>query len=123
MSPYHKKNLARSFEHFSDTWSPKVAGQVNDIQIKLAKFEGECAWHFHPQEDELFLVHKGRLLMKFRDRDEIVEAGEFIVVPHGVEHCPVALDDTCEVMLLEPGRTVNTGSAKDARRITELGRA
>ncbi|WP_366514647.1 cupin domain-containing protein [Mesorhizobium sp.] len=123
ISPYHKKNLARSFEHFSDTWSPKVAGQVNDIQIKLAKFEGECAWHFHPQEDELFLVHKGRLLMKFRDRDEIVEAGEFIVVPHGVEHCPVALDDTCEVMLLEPGRTVNTGSAKDARRITELGRA
>jgi mannose-6-phosphate isomerase-like protein (cupin superfamily) len=106
ISPYHKKNLARSFEHFSDTWSPKVAGQVNDIQIKLAKFEGECAWHFHPQEDELFLVHKGRLLMKFRDRDEIVEPGEFIVVPHGVEHCPVALDDTCEVMLLEPGSTV-----------------
>jgi mannose-6-phosphate isomerase-like protein (cupin superfamily) len=123
ISPYHKKNLARSFEHFSDTWSPKVAGQVNDIQIKLAKFEGECAWHFHPQEDELFLVHKGRLLMKFRDRDEIVEPGEFIVVPHGVEQCPVALDDTCEVMLLEPGSTVNTGSAKDARRITELGRA
>nr|WP_245455252.1 hypothetical protein [Mesorhizobium sp. M9A.F.Ca.ET.002.03.1.2] len=67
-------------------------------------------------------MHKGRLLMKFRDRDEIVEPGEFIVVPHGVEHCPVALDDTCEVMLLEPDSTVNTGSAKYARRVTELGR-
>jgi mannose-6-phosphate isomerase-like protein (cupin superfamily) len=122
ISPFHKKNLARSFEHFSDSWSPKVAGQVNNMQVKLAKFAGEFVWHFHPQEDELFFVHKGRLLMKFRDRDEIVEPGEFIVVPHGVEHCPVALDDTCEVMLLEPGSTVNTGSAKDARRITELGR-
>ena len=66
-------------------------------------------------------MHKGRLLMKFRDRDEIVEPGEFIVVPHGVEHCPVALDDTCEVVLLEPGTTVNTGTATDARTITELG--
>ncbi|WP_189644413.1 cupin domain-containing protein [Mesorhizobium sp. M9A.F.Ca.ET.002.03.1.2] len=122
ISPFHKKNLARSFEHFSDTWSPKVAGQVNNIQVKLAKFAGEFVWHFHPQEDELFFVHKGRLLMKFRDRDEIVEPGEFIVVPHGVEHCPVALDDTCEVMLLEPDSTVNTGSAKYARRVTELGR-
>nr|WP_292486312.1 cupin domain-containing protein [Mesorhizobium sp.] len=92
------------------------------MQVKLAKFAGEFVWHFHPREDELFFVHKGRLLMKFRDRDEIVEPGEFIVVPHGVEHCPVALDDTCEVMLLEPGSAVNTISANDARRVTELGR-
>ncbi|WP_363282163.1 cupin domain-containing protein [Mesorhizobium sp.] len=122
ISPFHKKNLARSFEHFSDTWSPKVEGQINNMQVKLAKFAGEFVWHFHPREDELFFVHKGRLLMKFRDRDEIVEPGEFIVVPHGVEHCPVALDDTCEVMLLEPGSAVNTISANDARRVTELGR-
>ncbi|WP_333928099.1 cupin domain-containing protein [Bradyrhizobium sp. CCBAU 11361] len=79
--------------------------------IKLAKFAGEFAWHFHSSKDELFLVHKGRLLMKFRDRDEIIEEGEFIVVPHGVEHRPVALYDICEVVLLEPGTTVDTGTA------------
>jgi mannose-6-phosphate isomerase-like protein (cupin superfamily) len=97
-----------------------MAGQINDMQIKLAKFEGESVWHFHRQKDELFFVHKGRLLMRFRDREEIVEAGEFIVVPHGVEYCPVALDATCEVLLLEPGTTVNTGTATDARTLTEL---
>ena len=100
ISSLKKMNLTSSFQRFSDTWSPKIAGQVNTMQIKLAKFEGESSWRFHKQEDELFLVHKGRLLMKFRDRDEIVEAGEFIVVPHGAEHCPVALDDTCEVVML-----------------------
>jgi mannose-6-phosphate isomerase-like protein (cupin superfamily) len=121
LSPFHKKNLTSSFERFNDTWSPKVAGQINDMQIKLAKFSGEFVWHFHQSEDELFFVHRGRLLMKFRDRDEIIEEGEFIVVPHGVEHCPVALDDTCEVVLLEPGTTVNTGTATDERTVTELG--
>ncbi|RUV66515.1 MAG: cupin domain-containing protein [Mesorhizobium sp.] len=121
ISPFHKKNLARSFEHFSDSWSPKVAGQVNNMQVKLAKFAGEFVWHFHPQEDELLFVHKGRLLIKFRDRDEIVDPGEFIVVPHGVEHCPVALDDTCEVVLFEPDTTLNTGTATNERTVTELG--
>lgn len=121
ISPFHKKNLTSAFGRFSDTWSPKIAGQINNMQIKLAKFEGEFAWHFHKDEDELFFVHRGRLLMKFRDRDEIIEEGEFIVVPHGVEHCPVALDDTCEVVLLEPGTTLNTGTAKDDRTVTELG--
>ncbi|WP_129274540.1 cupin domain-containing protein [Bradyrhizobium betae] len=112
LSPFHKKNLTSSFGRFNDTWSPKIAGQINDMQIKLAKFSGEFIWRFHKREDELFFVHKGRLLMKFRDRDEIIEAGEFIVVPHGVEHCPVALDDTCEVVLLEPGTAAaNTGTA------------
>lgn len=101
ISPIHKKNLARSFQRFTDTLSADVAGQVNGMQIKLAKLEGAFGWHFNQRQDELFLVHKGRLLMKLRDRDEIVEEGEFIVVPHGVERCPVALDDSCEVMLLE----------------------
>nr|WP_306147316.1 MULTISPECIES: cupin domain-containing protein [unclassified Roseibium] len=90
--------------------------------IKLAKFEGEFVWHHHETEDEMFLVHKGRLLIKFRDRDEVINAGEFIIVPHGVEHCPVALDGTCEVLLLEPATTVNTGNADDPRRVTELSR-
>jgi mannose-6-phosphate isomerase-like protein (cupin superfamily) len=114
LSPFHKKNLTNSFGCFNDTWSPKIAGRINDMQIKLAKFSGEFVWHFHKRDDELFLVHKGRLLMKFRDRDEIIEEGEFIVVPHGVEHCPVALDDTCEVVLLEPGTTVHAGTAPES---------
>ena len=100
ISPFYKKNLSNSFQQSSDPCSPKIVGEINNMQIKLAKIAGEFVWRFHKQEDELFFVHKGRLLMKFRDRDEIVEAGEFIVVPHGVEHCPVALDDTCEVVML-----------------------
>jgi mannose-6-phosphate isomerase-like protein (cupin superfamily) len=117
ISPFHKKNLASSFQRVSDPCSPQIAGQINDMQIKLARLEGEFSWRFHKKEDELFFVHKGRLLMKFRDRDEIVEAGEFIVVPHGVEHCPVALDDVCEVVLLEPGMVTNVGTSMDARTI------
>ncbi|MET4328040.1 mannose-6-phosphate isomerase-like protein (cupin superfamily) [Bradyrhizobium sp. i1.15.2] len=113
LSPLHKRNLANSFGQLKETWSSKIAGQINDMQIKLAKFAGEFAWRFHRSGDELFLVHKGRLLMKFRDRDEIIEQGEFIVVPHGVEHCPVALDDICEVVLLEPGTSMDAGTAHD----------
>jgi len=103
ISPFHKTNLAGSFEHFDDKRSSNTVGQVNDMQIKLAKLSGEHVWRFHKREDRLFFVHKGRLLMKFRDRDETVAEGEFIVVPRGVEHCPVALDGSCEVVLLEPG--------------------
>jgi mannose-6-phosphate isomerase-like protein (cupin superfamily) len=117
LSPYHKRNLAKAFDAFSDAWSPMIAGQINDMQIKLAKFAGEFEWRFHKQEDELFFVHKGRLLMKFRDRNEIVESGEFIVVPHGVEHCPVALEGTCEVVLLEPGTMLSMGKGNPMRRL------
>ena len=111
VSPFQKTNLAKAFAHVPNTSSAKVEGQVSNMQVKLAKLAGEQAWHFRPQVDELILVHKGRLLMKFRDREEIVEAGEFIVVPHGVEHCPVAIGETCEVMLIERGSTVKSGSA------------
>lgn len=120
LSPFKKKQLDNAFASFSGTWSPRIAGQVNDMQIKLAKFAGSFTWHFHEREDEMFLVHRGRLLMRFRDREEVVEEGEFIVVPHGVEHCPVALTDTCEVILLEPATTVNTGSAEEARKAENL---
>lgn len=118
VSPFHKTNLAKAFAHVPDTSSPVVEGQVSNMQVKLAKLSGEQAWHFRPQVDELILVHKGRLLMKFRDREEMVEAGEYIVVPHGVEHCPVAIGDTCEVMLIEPGSKVNAGSAVMDRAAT-----
>ena len=86
LSPVHKQNLTNGFGGL----------------FKLARFEGESAWSFRQHEDELFFVHKGRLLMKFRDRDEVIEEGEFIVVPHGVEHCPVALERVCEVLLIDP---------------------
>jgi len=120
LSPFGKKRLDAAFASFSDPWSPRVAGQVNEMQIKLAKFQGSFTWHFHECEDELFLVHKGRLLMRFRDREEVIEAGEFIVVPHGVEHCPVALTETCEVILIEPATTVNTGMAIESRGVAGL---
>ena len=84
LSPLHKENLADSFRRLAKPWSPKIAGQVNGMQIKLSKFEGQAAWTFHPEGDGLFFVHKGKLLMNFRDRKEVVEEGEFIVVPHGV---------------------------------------
>lgn len=103
ISPFHKSSPASAFGQLSDVHPPRIAGQINNMRIRFARFGGAYNWYFHRHEDELFLVHRGRLLMKFRDRDEIVETGEFIVVPHGVEHCPVALDDTCEVVLLEPG--------------------
>jgi mannose-6-phosphate isomerase-like protein (cupin superfamily) len=102
LSPIHKENLANAFGGLSEPWTPKIAGRINDMQVKLARFEGESAWSFRQHEDELFFVHKGRLLMKFRDRDEVIEEGEFIVVPHGVEHRPIALERACEVLLIDP---------------------
>ncbi|MCR9137696.1 MAG: cupin domain-containing protein [Alphaproteobacteria bacterium] len=120
ISPHGPKNLDRSFATFHDTWSPRIAGRVNDMHVKLVKLEGTFTWHYHTDEDELFFVHKGKLLMKFRDRDETVNEGEFIIVPHGVEHCPVAVEGVCEVMLFEPVSTVNTGNATDDRRVTDL---
>ena len=91
LSPIHKTNL---------TSAPTVAGQINHVQLKVAKFQGTSSWSFQQHDDELFFVHRGCLLMKFRDREEIIEQGEFIVVPHGVEHCAVALNgEGCEVLL------------------------
>lgn len=101
ISPIHKENFARAFQRSAGS-SVTIAGQVNGMQVRLAKLQGSLGWHFRHQGDELFLVHKGRLLMRFRDREEIIEEGDFIVVPNGVDHCPVALGRTCELMLLEP---------------------
>ncbi|MCV0423956.1 MAG: cupin domain-containing protein [Roseibium sp.] len=120
ISPYGPKSLVQSFAAFTDTWNPRIVGQVNNMHVKLAKFDGAFTWHYHESEDELFFVHKGRLMIKFRDRDEVINEGEFIVVPHGVEHCPVALDGVCEVMLFEPTSTLNTGTAVDERTVSDL---
>ena len=109
-----KVNLAEKFDLFDAAWTPKIAGQVNDMHLKLAKFRGDFQWHSHEKEDELFLVVKGTMRMAFRDREEIVEAGEFIIVPRGVEHRPGAVGDECHVVLLEPVTTVNTGDGAES---------
>lgn len=103
ISPFPKMNLDQSFSRLDHPWQSSPAGQVNDMQIQLARFEGDYVWHYQPSKDTAFFVHKGRLMMKFRDRDEVIGQGEFIVVPRGVEHCPVAISKSCEVVLLGPG--------------------
>ena len=114
-----KVNLAEKFAAFSDHWSPKLVGQVNDFHVKLAKLKGEFVWHHHADEDELFLVVKGRLRIRLRDRDVELGEGEFFVVPRGVEHMPVA-EDECHVLFLEPATTLNTGNVRDERTVSEL---
>lgn len=111
--------LSEAFAKFSDTWSPKVAGDVNEMQIKLARFSGDFVWHDHETEDELFLVVKGALTMKLRDGDVELGPGEFIIVPRGVEHCPSATEGT-EVILLEPKSTVNTGAVESDLTVRDL---
>ncbi len=114
-------NITAAFARFADHWSPKVVGDVNDMQVKLVKLLGEFVWHHHEAEDELFLVHKGRLLMRFRDREIWIDEGEFLIVPRGVEHQPVAAEE-CEVVLLEPRTTLNTGNVRNERTVERLER-
>jgi len=116
-----KVNLAEKFGLFEEYWSPKVVGDVNDFQVKLAKIQGEFEWHHHDEEDELFLVVKGRLRMRLRDGDVLIEEGEFIVVPRGVEHLPVA-DEETHLLLFEPKTTLNTGTVRSERTVEKLDR-
>ncbi len=116
-----KVNLQQKFSKIREYWSPKIAGELNDSYVKLVKLRGEFLWHHHEHEDELFLVVKGRLRMRFRDRDVEVGEGEFIIVPKGVEHLPVA-DEEVQVVLLEPKTTLNTGNVQNERTLAELGR-
>lgn len=106
---------------FHDHWSPKVVGDLNGQQVKLVKFRGEFVWHHHDHEDELFLVVAGRFRMEFRDRHVRLEAGEFLIVPRGVEHRPVA-DEEVHVLLFEPATTLNTGNVTDERTVEQPGR-
>lgn len=112
-----KVNLAEKFSLIDEYWSPKIVGELNGQQVKLAKLKGEFVWHDHEAEDELFLVVKGRLLLKLRDRDVLVEEGEFFIVPHGVEHKPVA-EHEVHVMLFEPASTQHTGSVQSEKTVT-----
>lgn len=107
-------NLTEKLAQISDCWNPHIVGGINDMQVKLVKLQGEFDWHHHETEDELFLVLKGTLTMRLRDRDISVGEGEFVIVPHGVEHLPIAPEEV-HLLLLEPATTLNTGTVHTAR--------
>ncbi len=109
-----KVNLADKFDLIKEYWSPRIAGELNDSYLKLAKLKGEFVWHHHDVEDELFLVVKGNLRIKLKDREISLKEGEFVIIPKGVEHCPVA-EQEVHVLLLEPKSTVNTGNVQNER--------
>jgi mannose-6-phosphate isomerase-like protein (cupin superfamily) len=116
-----KVKIAEKLSLFDERWSPKVVGELNGQHIKLVKLLGEFVWHHHDEEDEMFLVIDGRFRMEFREREVWIEEGEFIVVPRGVEHRPVA-EEEASVMLFEPASTLNTGNVRDGMTVTELDR-
>ncbi|AMM52255.1 cupin [Rufibacter sp. DG15C] len=110
-----KVNLVEKFSQIKDYWNPRIAGELNGQQVKLAKFLGAFDWHHHDHEDELFLVVHGEFTMEFRDRSVLVKEGEFLIVPRGIEHRPVA-EKEASVLLFEPAGTVNTGNLTDSER-------
>jgi mannose-6-phosphate isomerase-like protein (cupin superfamily) len=109
-------NLARKLDSIRELWSPRVAAEVGDMQVRLAKLKGEFVWHHHENEDELFLVLKGRLVIRLRDRDLHLAEGELVVIPRGVDHLPVA-EQEAHVLLFEPRSTLNTGNVRNERTV------
>ncbi len=116
-----KVNLTEKFSLFDDYWSPRLVGEVNDAHVKAVKLKGEFVWHRHEREDEMFLVVKGAITIRLRDGEVRLGEGEFVVVPRGVEHMPVA-EEEAHVLLFEPKTVLNTGDAEDARTLRELER-
>jgi len=120
-----KVNLAQKFSLFNEAYKPKIIGEINDTYVKVVKIQGDFMWHHHDVEDELFFVLKGELRMKIREdgaeREVRIGPGEFIIIPHGVEHFPTA-DVETHVMLLEPKTTLNTGNVRNERTVPELQR-
>jgi mannose-6-phosphate isomerase-like protein (cupin superfamily) len=116
-----KVNVAEKFASIPEAWKPRIAGELNGQMVKLGKFKGEFVWHHHENEDELFFVVKGRFRMELRDRNIWLEEGEFLVVPRGVEHRPVA-EQEAWVLLFEPASTLNTGNVQNERTLRELER-
>jgi len=114
-------NIAEKLQRFQEHWKPKIVGELNGSYVKLVKFQGEFVWHHHEAEDELFLVVKGSMRMRLRDRDLVVRPGEFIIIPRGVEHLPVA-DEETHVLLFEPKSTLNTGNVSNERTVSNLER-
>lgn len=116
-----KVNLLEKFGRFQDQWSPKVVGELNDHQVKLTKLQGDFVWHHHANEDELFLVVKGRMRMGLRTGDVELSPGEMFIVPRGVEHKPSA-EEECWIVLIEPASTLNTGNVVGERTVANLDR-
>jgi len=114
-------NVAEKLGSFQDFWSPKIVGELNDSYVKLAKLSGEFVWHHHDEEDELFFVVRGRLLIRLRNQDVWVNEGEFVIIPRGVEHLPVA-EEEVHILLIEPKSTLNTGNVLNERTVRELER-
>jgi mannose-6-phosphate isomerase-like protein (cupin superfamily) len=108
-----KVNLAEKFSTFSDYFNPRIAGELNGQQVKLVKFRGEFVWHHHEKEDELFYVVKGSFDMHMKDKIVTINQGEFIIMPKGTEHKPMAKEEV-EIMLFEPATTLNTGNSTDS---------
>lgn len=108
----NKININEKFSLFTEYWSPKIVGELNGQSVKLAKFKGEFVWHKHDNEDEMFMVIKGLLKIEFRDKIETISENEFIIVPKGVEHKPVAEEEVW-IMLFEPATTLNTGDTEN----------
>jgi mannose-6-phosphate isomerase-like protein (cupin superfamily) len=117
----NKVSIVSKLSQFSDHWNPRIVGELNGQHVKLVKFQGEFVWHHHDAEDELFLVIEGRFRMDFRDRQVWLERGEFLIVPRGVDHRPMA-DEEVSVLLFEPAGTVNTGNVADDRTRATLER-
>ena len=116
-----KVNLSEKFDLFDEYWSPKIVGELNGQYVKLAKLKGEFVWHQHEDEEELFLVIQGRLIIELRENNVVLEAGEFFIVPRGVEHRPVA-EEEAHVLLFEPKSTQRTGNVKTERTVEEFER-
>ena len=113
---YQSINLQEKLSKFSEQWSPKIIAQMNDYHFKVVKVQGEFVWHDHPETDEVFIVLKGQLEIQFRDGSVVLNEGEMFVVPKGVEHKPVAVEE-CHIMLVEPAGTVNTGDVVDEKTV------
>lgn len=116
-----KVNVEEKLSLFQDYFNPRIAGELNGQQVKLVKFKGEFVWHHHEAEDELFYVVKGEFTMEFRDKNVLVKENEFLIVPRGVEHRPVAAEEVA-IMLFEPATTINTGNAPGALTRENLSR-
>lgn len=112
-------NIEGKFELFSDHWNPRIIGELNGQHVKLARIQGEFDFHHHKNEDELFLVIKGRMALAFRDKVVHLKQGELIIVPRGVDHKPIA-DEECLIMLFEPSSTINTGNIVSQKSRTKL---
>jgi mannose-6-phosphate isomerase-like protein (cupin superfamily) len=113
-----KVNIDEKLSGIDEYWSPRIVGELNGHHVKLAKLKGEFTWHHHEDEDEMFLVLRGSLTIRFREEDVVLGEGEFLVIPRGVEHMPVAEEDV-DVMLFEPATTLNTGNVRNEFTIEE----